>query len=186
MKKLIATLGIILLVLVMVDSENVFENGQIPDALKGWGYAQEAQAQQRPEGLKESQAPAPPAPGQAPGGPKKVEQAPIEVKPPTPKPDAGLQVVTVTREWTTIEIFLSVAILVFALAIFVLQSILVLRLKLEWTPQSILRFNGITLIVSGALLLVVAGYSNQQVAPVMGLLGTIAGYLLGARERTEK
>ena len=37
-----------------------------------------------------------------------------------------------------------------------------------------------------AIFLVVAGYSDQQIAPVIGLLGTIAGYLLGKESgRTE-
>jgi len=35
------------------------------------------------------------------------------------------------------------------------------------------------LIITGALFLVVAGYTDKQMAPVMGLLGTLAGYLLG-------
>jgi len=36
----------------------------------------------------------------------------------------------------------------------------------------------IVLIVISALFLVVAGYSDSQIAPVMGLLGTITGYVL--------
>jgi hypothetical protein len=93
------------------------------------------------------------------------------------------QVVSSGREWTSIEIVLSVAILVFALVIFLFQTIVMAKLKLEWTPSNILRFYGLTLIISGGLLLVVAGYSDQQIAPVIGLLGTIAGYLLGAGEK---
>jgi len=34
-------------------------------------------------------------------------------------------------------------------------------------------------IVFGALFLVVAGYSDEQTAPVFGLLGTIIGYIFG-------
>lgn len=51
------------------------------------------------------------------------------------------------------------------------------------TAESILRMFGTILIVIAALFLVVAGYSDQQIAPVMGLLGTIAGYLLGKDTR---
>jgi hypothetical protein len=47
------------------------------------------------------------------------------------------------------------------------------------TSASILRVFGTILILVMAVFLVVAGYSDQQVAPVLGLLGTIAGYLLG-------
>lgn len=47
------------------------------------------------------------------------------------------------------------------------------------SPEAILRVFGTVLIITGALFLVVAGYTDKQVAPVMGLLGTLAGYLLG-------
>jgi hypothetical protein len=32
-------------------------------------------------------------------------------------------------------------------------------------------------------LLVIAGYSKDQITPVIGLLGVVAGYLLGANEQ---
>lgn len=38
---------------------------------------------------------------------------------------------------------------------------------------------GLTLVVTAGLFLITAGYSETQIAPMMGLLGTIAGYLLG-------
>jgi uncharacterized membrane protein YkgB len=37
----------------------------------------------------------------------------------------------------------------------------------------------ITLIIFSVLFLITAGYDNNQIAPAVGLLGTIAGYLLG-------
>lgn len=45
--------------------------------------------------------------------------------------------------------------------------------------ESILRVYGTIMIIVISVFLVVAGYSNNQIAPVTGLLGTIAGYLLG-------
>jgi hypothetical protein len=39
------------------------------------------------------------------------------------------------------------------------------------------------LIVVSAVFLVVAGYSEKQIAPVIGLLGTIAGYVLGKSDQ---
>ncbi|MCP4611468.1 MAG: hypothetical protein GY845_22370 [Planctomycetes bacterium] len=89
-----------------------------------------------------------------------------------------------SRNWTTIEIILSVSLLVFALLIFGLQTVIIMKLNVNWTPISILRFNGLTLIITGGLLLVIAGYSNQQMSPVIGLLGAIAGYLLGTSEKS--
>jgi hypothetical protein len=38
---------------------------------------------------------------------------------------------------------------------------------------------GITIIVFGALLTTTAGYSAADIAPTLGLLGTVAGFLFG-------
>lgn len=40
----------------------------------------------------------------------------------------------------------------------------------------------LTLIVTAALLLIVLGYTDEQMSPVIGLLGTVAGYMLGSKE----
>jgi hypothetical protein len=90
------------------------------------------------------------------------------------------------RHWTSIEIVLSFSILVFGAMVFALQTWLIVRMPLNWTPNAILRFNGLTLIITGAILLVTAGYSNEQMTPVIGLLGAIAGYLLGSVEKPEE
>ena len=42
-----------------------------------------------------------------------------------------------------------------------------------------LKVFGTILIVVAAVFLIVAGYSEKQIAPVIGLLGTVAGYILG-------
>lgn len=39
---------------------------------------------------------------------------------------------------------------------------------------------GIILIATASLFLIVAGYSNDQITPVIGLLGTVAGYIFGS------
>lgn len=50
--------------------------------------------------------------------------------------------------------------------------------------QSVLRVFGTLLVIIMASFLVVAGYTNEQLAAPMGLLGTVAGYLLG-RQTTD-
>jgi hypothetical protein len=63
------------------------------------------------------------------------------------------------------------AIVVFSLATYLIR---------KGVPSgSILKVFGTILIIFAAVFLMVAGYSDTQVAPVIGLLGTIAGYLLG-------
>lgn len=101
-------------------------------------------------------------------------------------PDAVLQQPGETRRWTSIEIVLSFSVLVFGAMVFALQTWLVVKMPLNWTPNAILRFNGLTLIITGAILLVTAGYSNEQMTPVIGLLGAIAGYLLGSVDKPDE
>lgn len=50
------------------------------------------------------------------------------------------------------------------------------------SPDLALRCFIITMIVIGTMFLICAGYSNDQIAPAIGLFGTIAGYLLGKSE----
>ena len=90
------------------------------------------------------------------------------------------------REWTSVEIVLSISVLVFGVICLSLQSLLILKMGDGWDAKSVLRMTSLTLIISSALVLITAGYSAEQVAPVMGLLGTIAGYLLGSGEKGEK
>jgi hypothetical protein len=41
---------------------------------------------------------------------------------------------------------------------------------------------GVTLIIVTASILIISGFSADEIAPIVGLLGTIAGYLLGKSE----
>jgi hypothetical protein len=47
------------------------------------------------------------------------------------------------------------------------------------------RMTMITLIITLAVGTLVMGYDEKQIAPVLGLFGSIAGYLLGRSERSE-
>jgi hypothetical protein len=78
---------------------------------------------------------------------------------------------------------LSRSVLGFGLIVIVLETILILRKKIE--EENAVRFIVVTLIITAALFLITAGYSNDQIAPVMGLLGAIAGYLLGKTENRD-
>jgi hypothetical protein len=52
--------------------------------------------------------------------------------------------------------------------------------------EDILRVFGVTLIILGTLFFVTVGYSANQVAPAIGLFGTVAGYLLGRSIRNNE
>lgn len=75
------------------------------------------------------------------------------------------------------EVYLSIGVLVFGMIIVLAQAFIINR-RQEPLSQS-LKYLSITLIIVGALFLVTAGYGNSQIAPIIGLLGTVAGYLLG-------
>jgi hypothetical protein len=47
--------------------------------------------------------------------------------------------------------------------------------------ENAFKFIVVTLVVIGTLFLIAAGFNNNQIAPAIGLLGTICGYLLGNR-----
>ena len=72
---------------------------------------------------------------------------------------------------------MSSAVLIFGIAVIIICAWL-MRVTRP-SAEAILRVFGTVLIITGALFLVVAGYTDKQMAPVMGLLGTLAGYLLG-------
>jgi hypothetical protein len=73
---------------------------------------------------------------------------------------------------------LSLGIGAFAILSFALVAFLIWQKK---NAEQILRTFGILVIIFAAVFLVVAGYSDTQITPVIGLLGTIAGYLLGRK-----
>jgi len=75
------------------------------------------------------------------------------------------------------EIYMSIAVLIFGLLVVVAQTFLFYQQKTN--VEEAFKYLIVTLIIIGSLFLVTAGYGNQQIAPILGLLGTIAGYLLG-------
>lgn len=79
---------------------------------------------------------------------------------------------------TVSEICLSIGVLVFGALLMGLEVLVMLKQDKYWDAWSF-KILGLTLVITAGLFLVVAGYSQNQIAPMMGLLGTVAGYLLG-------
>ena len=88
------------------------------------------------------------------------------------------------RQWSTIEVAITWALLVFTLIVLGMVVYLAKSAAKAWSPQSVLRVFGITLIIPMAVLLITAGYSEKQIGAVIGLLGVIAGYLLGNGDKS--
>lgn len=79
------------------------------------------------------------------------------------------------------ETWAALAVLIFGLA---LGSIAMLIMRQRTLPTGeVIRVTAMILIVTGTLFLVTAGYSAEQIAPALGLLGTVAGYMLGRGDR---
>ncbi|MDT7830110.1 hypothetical protein RQM65_15690 [Pricia sp. S334] len=84
---------------------------------------------------------------------------------------------TVITPMSRLEFRLSLSILGFGLVVILLEIFLIKIRKIN--SEDTIKFITITLIIIATLFLITAGYSNDQIAPAVGLLGTIAGYLLG-------
>jgi hypothetical protein len=76
-----------------------------------------------------------------------------------------------------LEFSLSIIVLSFGLIVILLEIFLIKTKKIG--SEDTIKFITITLIITSTLFLITAGYDNDQIAPAVGLLGTIAGYLLG-------
>ena len=82
------------------------------------------------------------------------------------------------------EFALSLIVLGFGILVLAFEVFLVLKLRIS--EDNTVKFIIVTLIITATLYLITAGYDNNQIAPAVGLLGTIAGYLLGRQDRTDK
>lgn len=80
--------------------------------------------------------------------------------------------------------FLSLSVLIFTFSALVLGSILLWRHRAQ--GNHILRVFGVITIIGMSALLLVVGYSDAQLTPIVGLFGAIAGYLLGKDSNQEK
>lgn len=72
--------------------------------------------------------------------------------------------------------------IIVALGIVVILAVSSILWKRASSPDEATRAYALILILIGTMVLICAGYSNDQIAPAMGLFGTVAGYLLGRKE----
>ena len=79
------------------------------------------------------------------------------------------------------QVVLSLGVLVFGLCLSVAEVYMTKQGE-GWDPQRSTQLLGITVIIVAGMFLITAGYSENQIASMMGLLGAIAGYLLGRTE----
>ena len=79
------------------------------------------------------------------------------------------------------ELNLTIIIFVFGLLALVL---LYAMIRNERTTPFVMRIYVVTILIFGSLLVVSSAYTTEQISPVIGFFGTIAGYVLGRGDRT--
>lgn len=79
------------------------------------------------------------------------------------------------------ELYLSLGVLGFGILMAGLETVIIAKAQRGWDGAAV-RVMGLTLVIVAGLFLITAGYSQDQIAPMIGLLGTVAGYLLGKGE----
>ena len=98
------------------------------------------------------------------------------VSTPPPEQSGGHVNVGYLSTW---EFILSCEVLVFGFV--VLAVVFWLYRSRNATPDDILKTVAVVLIVIGSLFAMTAGFSSAQIAPIIGLFGTIIGYVIGRR-----
>jgi hypothetical protein len=108
------------------------------------------------------------------------EETQLEAPPPVDAPvtDVSETIAIPFGVMTSREFLLSGLILLFGLLVIGVQYFL-LKSHAQRSPDEVTRPITVTLIIIGTLVLISSGFNNNQIAPAVGLFGTIAGYLLG-------
>jgi hypothetical protein len=109
--------------------------------------------------------------------------APVQAMPAArderPSPSPAAQARPPQQRWhEPVEIAFSIGVLAFGAALIVLFTRTLLKLGRDWR-NIYLRLVVLTVVVTAGLFALTAGYTEQQISPMMGLLGTLVGYLLG-------
>lgn len=73
------------------------------------------------------------------------------------------------------------ALVVIALGALVMIGLTFILKAKTASADDAVRAYALIMIITGTMVLICAGYSNDQIAPAMGLFGTVAGYLLGRK-----
>jgi hypothetical protein len=113
---------------------------------------------------------------QEPPPPANLPANPLPAQVPTPISRGGLSDLVFHK--SPYEVWLTLLIMVFGLTVLGLY-IYAIRNIPHRRPDDISRAVIVVSVITGSLLLITAGYTNEQVAPAFGLFGTIIGYMLG-------
>lgn len=79
------------------------------------------------------------------------------------------------------EFKLGICLLIFGVIVIFVEFLIIRRLD-NLRSEGAIKFISVTLIIIGGLFLITSGFSGEEIAPIVGLLGTVAGYLLGKND----
>jgi hypothetical protein len=115
------------------------------------------------------------------------EAAPPPPPPPPLNPSTGGNLLDFFSHKTPYEFWLTCIIIAFGIIVLAFLFVGVKRLPADRRTEDYSRALIVITVVTAALILITAGYSDRQSAPAFGLLGTIIGYVLGrmGQPRTE-
>ena len=114
-------------------------------------------------------------------GPALAQQLPASTAPPSnplPNPSSGGNLINFIFKKSPYEFWLTLLIIAFGLAVLGLY-IYAIRNIHNRRPEDVSRALIVITVITGSLVLITAGYSNEQIAPAFGLFGTVIGYMLG-------
>jgi hypothetical protein len=92
------------------------------------------------------------------------------------------EVVAGGRYLSSREFLLALLVTVMLLISLSLQFALLRKME-RFKAEDMQRSFGLTLVIGGTVFFIVAGFDSEQIAPALGLFGTIAGYMLGRSDR---
>ncbi|WP_207431370.1 hypothetical protein [Sabulibacter ruber] len=75
--------------------------------------------------------------------------------------------------------YLSTCVLIFGVLIMIMIIYLIKTAPDKFETEAIVRLLTFPVIIISIILLITAGFTDKQIAPAVGLLGTLAGYMLG-------
>ena len=107
-----------------------------------------------------------------------AQQAPTGQPKVPVNPSSGENIVSFFSARTPYEFWLTCLIGLIGLVV-IFFIIYAVRRTEHPQPEDVTRPIVVVTVIMGTLILVTAGYSNEQVAPAFGLFGTIVGYILG-------
>lgn len=116
------------------------------------------------------------------GNTAQSSQASSPVQKSNPLPLSGTKQVVWLSDY---EFWLSASVLIFGLLLFVAE-IYIIRTTATFNPEQAIKLVAVSLIIISTLFIITAGFSSQQIAPAMGLFGTVAGYMLGKYQNSNE